>query len=251
MGEEQVKGPVVSMLQGKLGNCMWEIAAGKSYAERTGRPYYIFFYDKQGDREEFSPILSRFERVDFIVCPRIEWYERADNVYNPIPEDFQDTIPIYLFGYYGNEKYYDKEKVKEWFKAPDGVLEKLNEKYGDLTDCVHISVRRGDYIQLGHAFDSGWYEFSYHEHFEGKKAFITSDDINWCKKNLWIPNAIYAEDSNPIEDLYGGIQCKDHISYNGSFGWWAAWLGERPDSKTIIPSKWFVDPPENWIQKDR
>ncbi len=247
--QEFYKAPVVSMLQGRLGNCMWEIAAGKSYAERCGREYYIFFNDAQGDIDEFKPIISRFERVDFMATPRIEWYERQTFQFNPIGE-FEDFVPVYLFGYYGNERYYDKEKVKEWFKAPDDVLEKINQKYGDLSNCVHISVRRGDYVNLGHALNPSWYEFAYHEHFEGKRVFITSDDIGWCKNNLWFPDAIYSEDSNAIEDLYAGVQCKDHIAYNGSFGWWCAWLGEKPDSKTVIPSNWFVDPPKNWIEKD-
>lgn len=240
------KAPVISILAGRLGNCMWEIAAGKSYAERCGRNFFIFFGDAQGDTNEFKPIISRFERIDFLVAPRIEWYERQTQEFVPIGE-FEDFIPITLNGYFGDERYYDKENVKEWFKAPEGLTEKITAKYGDLTDYVHIAVRRGDYVDLGISLPPGWYEAAYTNFFYGKKAFITSDDINWCKENLHIPYAVFAEHVDAIEDLYAGTLCKDHIVYNGSFGWWGAWLGEKEDSKIVAKCGFFKSVPDKWI----
>ena len=245
---EEYKPPVISMLGGRLGNCMFQIAAGQSYAKEYGRPYFVFFNDSQPDNPDFDYILSNYKRTYSLPDERIEWREFSDFSYNKIPAPIREDMPVLIYGYFADERYFDRDDVNEWFKAPEGMKEHVFNKYGDLSDCVSINVRRGDYVELGIALDADWYLSAYHNFFEGKRAFITGDDIEWAKENINIPNAIYSHDSNPIEDLYATSFCKDHICYNGTFGWWASYLGEKEDSKIVVKSGYFKSLPYKWIE---
>jgi hypothetical protein len=59
-------------------------------------------------------------------------------------------------------------------------------------------------------------------------VLISSDDIDWCKNNINIPNAIYINDctNDIIEILYYLSKCKHHIGSCSTFSWWCAWLNE-------------------------
>lgn len=247
------KEPVISVLEGCLGNCMFQIAAGLTYANSLGRPYKVFFNDLRQYNKDFEFLLSRYERIDDIPENRMEWNEEYPYMFQPI-ERCDSELPIVLHGYFQDERFFNRMDVLKWFEAPPGYEYSIYEKYGDISDFVSISVRRGDYVELGIAPSKDWYEEAYFRFFNGKKAFITSDDMDWCKRNISIEGAIYSEGGIPMEDLYGCALCKDHITYNGTFGWWGAYLGEIPCSVIVAKSDWFGDPenrckiiPDRWI----
>ena len=240
------KAPVISVLMGRLGNCMFQAAAGKSYAEKMGRDFYVAFFDYKAFNSENAIILSRFNWTIDIPDDRADIRENPNRQYYPIP-DFHDELAVVLFGYYQDERYFKREDVLEWYKSPYGMNQHIISKYGDITDCVHISVRRGDYVDNGIALGAEWYNEAYFQHFNGQRAVICSDDIEWCKHNLKIPGAIFSDHESAMEDMYTGALCKDHICYNGSFGWWSSYLGERPDSKIVIKDGYFKSLPEKWI----
>lgn len=246
--------PVISVLKGCLGNCMFQIAAGLTYANSLGRPYRVYYDDARQYNPQFEFILERYERVDELPKNGMEWREPDDQEYVPIKEMICDC-PLVLYGYFQDERYFKKNEVLKWFEAPPGYEFGIYEKYGDLSDFVSISVRRGDYVDLGIETPEIWYENAYHTFFEGRRAFITSDDMDWCKRNLKIPNAIYSEGGIPMEDLYGCAICKDHITYNGSFGWWGAYLGEIDGSIIVAKNIWHDEienksktVPDRWIK---
>lgn len=247
---EEYKAPVISILEGRLGNCMFQIAAGLSYANELGRPYRIFCDDERQETTDFGYILNNFLRLYNIPADRLEWheYESQEYVKIPFPPAEAENLPVLLFGYFEDERYFDRDEIMELFKPPVGLKEKIFKKYGDLTDCVSISVRCGDFVDVGMFLPPEWYENAYNTHFSGKTAYITSDDIDWCRENIKIPGAIFAENNTPIEDLYSCSFCKDHITYDGTFGWWGAYLGEKEDSKIVIKKRHFNSLPDKWIQ---
>lgn len=88
--------------------------------------------------------------------------------------------------------------------------------------------------------------------------FIFSTDIKRASKileNLNEPNLTYI---NPILekdsakfDLHLMSLCENFIISNGTFYWWAAYLGEKNDSHIIAPKQGFINKdsiPNNWHQ---
>ena len=68
----------------------------------------------------------------------------------------------------------------------------------------------------------------------------TNQDIEWCKENLDIKNAVYIHNEDLID--FKMMQFSDHnIISNSSFSWWAAWLNNNPQKRIISPKV------ENWF----
>jgi hypothetical protein len=87
--------------------------------------------------------------------------------------------------------------------------------------------------------------------------FVFSDDIDWVKTNIPVPQATYIEGNMGV-DAYIDMQlmslCRHHIIANSSFSWWGAWLNPDPEKIVIAPSEWFIGRsrpdvvPDNWTK---
>lgn len=138
------------------------------------------------------------------------------------------------------EKHFDKDKTKQLFK--------FKKQYPEYFDYVGITIRRGDYIELNSIWYSSpmeYFEKAYHEYFEGKMCLISSNDIEYCKKNLKIPadKVVWADDLT--DELLTKINmlscCKNFIGSSSTFSWWCAWLNEENKEKIIFPHTWFKE----------
>ena len=136
-------------------------------------------------------------------------------------------------------------------------------------ESIGIHIRRGDLVTSSlYSNTIGTLGMEYYrnsvrfmkENVKDPRAYIFSDDPEWCKKNIDfdIPFEI-------IGPEYAGIRasghltllaaCKHQIISNSTFAWWAAWLNEHPDKIVIGPSAWFKDKslvnteifPKSWI----
>lgn len=176
--------------------------------------------------------------------------------------------PKYLEGYWQSEKYFAaySEIIRNDFKFPK--LDAQNKEYADKiqhTESVSIHIRMGDYIN--HPLHGGICTIEYYQRaIDFIKAkldkpifFIFSNDVEWCKNNLQLENAIYVtgnDGQNSYRDMQLMSMCKHNIIANSSFSWWGAWLNNNPDKVVIAPSRWFNDPtintkdllPDSWIQ---
>lgn len=127
--------------------------------------------------------------------------------------------------------------------------------------CIH--VRRGDYLQkensiIFNVLSIEYYQKVYQElskELEVITTFIFSDDVEFCKKNLDIPNSTYIENCTVIEDLFLMSICKYHIISNSTFSWWGAFLSKTTE-KVFVPAQWFrpnriekIIFPENWEKR--
>ena len=76
---------------------------------------------------------------------------------------------------------------------------------------------------------------------EDTQFIIFSDDINWCRRNVVIDDAVYVErkGGTAIDDLSLAAQCKNIIMANSTFSWWSAWLNRNPDKIVIGPTPAF------------
>lgn len=239
-------------LIGRLGNNLFQIAMAVGYANKHGVDFNI-------PKWEYAHCF----KTDFTnVATGTEFVGEKGFHY----QEFPFIKDVKFFGYFQSEKYFKhcEDKIREMFTFNDGIVAKMNNKYGDLLkvkDACSVHIRRGDYI--GNNFHEVCHLQYYKDAIaEMKKRtdiywfLIFSDDIAWCKENLKGENFVFIEDNSNIEDLYLQTQCSHNIICNSSFSWWGSWLGGNKDKIVIAPDKWFNDTsmntsdllPKEWIK---
>ena len=126
----------------------------------------------------------------------------------------------------------------------------------DQSNSVAIHIRRGDYVSVDYFLKNfGTCSIQYYENalndldqqLVDPQYFIFSDDPDWVKKNLILPEQstfiIHNVGKSDYEDFRLMMHCKHFIIANSSFSWWAAWLGSYSDKKVIAPANWFNNDP--------
>lgn len=242
---------VTCTLQGRLGNCFYQIANCLAYAFKYGTKYYIptiaphnhdglnpFKIENTGEPlsmrtpqfgERHIALHRGGTKVNQGIYRRILQYENDLN----------------FIGYFQSFKYFDdyRKQILEAFNLPIGYFE----------DVVSIHVRRGDFLKLK-GFDV--LTFSYYakciEHFRelGYKVFyIYSDDMQYCKamfSNEAFSDCefLFIEGNTDLEDLCSMASCAHNIVANSSFSFVAAWLNQNPKKMVLCPDEsycWYND----------
>ena len=267
------------MLQGGLGNQLFQYAMGLAQAQRLG-------VELQLDASRLGGKPHRILNLDLFEGPA-----KHKVVYGSTPTvveqgfqygDYDVVDDDVLCGYWQCEEYF-RTYVPQMFRAlrpaqPFPQLffpyaERLITEAGDAS-CF-LGIRRGDYIakQDYHGvLPLDYYEraLRYVHNMTGKrpKVFVFSDDMDWCKNELKLPyqfevvgsyfptvgNVKGREDA----DIYLMGLCHNAIIANSSFHWWGAWAGDfRQQSRVVVaPQQWFtttaVDSstvtPERWAR---
>lgn len=152
------------------------------------------------------------------------------------------------------------------FKAP---TDEKNVELAELikkNNAVSLHVRRGDYQNthwqniLGVIKGINYYTDAMafiDKSVPYPKYFVFSDDMDWVKQNLIIPDAVYINHNSgktAYVDMYLMSLCKHNIIANSTFSWWAAWLNKHENKIVIMPDKWMNNNscegifPEKWIR---
>lgn len=166
---------------------------------------------------------------------------------------------ICFVGRWQSELYF-KDAAKQ-IKNEFTIKYQLNDeikKYQDIINscnavCLH--VRRADLItSTAYSKSIGVLNWSYYENaltYIREKVinpvfFVFSDDIEWCTKNIILPEKTYF-----MNDLTAGIKaeghlflmqkCKHFIISNSTYAWWGAWLSDELDKQVVYPAKWYSD----------
>lgn len=174
----------------------------------------------------------------------------------------------YLIGYWQSESYFAeiKEQIRKDFTFP--LLDVANQLIADQisnTNAISIHIRMGDY--LNHPLHGGICTKEFYlraidiikDKVENPQFFVFSNEIDWCKNNLPLANAVYIggnDGENSYRDMQLMSMCKHNIIANSSFSWWGAWLNGNTDKIVIAPAKWFNDPkintsdllPASWVK---
>ncbi len=179
-----------------------------------------------------------------------------DPLFMQIPDD------SYLMGYWQSWRYfehvastiYDELQPSEPLSLPS---EKLAEEM-TARKSLFIHVRRGDYVTSAtvkeHHGVLGLDHYQrairmLQDRFEGVRAFIFSDDLEWCRSaftplglNSTFVDCNRGEDS--WQDLFLMASCHHAIIANSSFSWWGAWMGDHRagnrDRMVIAPRRWLA-----------
>ena len=265
------------ILRGGLGNQMFQYALLLSLRNRG---FYvdvdISYYDfvKMHNGYELNRIFGIKEKTTSKQGLHITWL-RFLNRYKPkylckfdklyYDESVLISPKHYLFGYWQDERYFNKieDKIRSVFTFKD-IDDENNIIAQEIrqNNSVSLHVRRGDYAAFGMTILGKEYYCNAVEYIKSKVEnpvfYIFSDDeavaktiAERCGKKSCIVNRNKGSDS--YKDMYLMSQCKHNIIANSSFSWWGAWLNVHKDKIVIAPAEWdkkksFFKPQcENWI----
>jgi len=265
---------------GRLGNQLYQYAAAKSVALKTGNilkipnPDHMKWHGQNCllksfkldceylELQEYNDIESRFIEPDHMkYCPEIF----------DVPKNTD------LYGFFQSIHYFEEfeDQIRREFCLLDTLENEASDYISSLkkdgAQIVSLHVRRGDNTDgtnpsLGHYYgdndvfqgDSvfGRYFQEARKKFEGinvKYLIFTGGsrdqksnekDIEWCKNNISGENILYCEDKSDIMDFAIMKACDHNITcHNTSFGWWAAYLNKNKEKIVVAPKNYFVEDP--------
>jgi len=261
-------------LKGGLGNMLFQIAAGYSFAIKNNTELCFINLEEHleylnNDSTHQVNLKHAFEYLKLNQFSNKKTVNKQPQKYtvSSFPFEYFNLIPkndSLIEDFFQSEKYFlDNEKaIKNDFKATDEIKEMLNkfDFFSYRTTAIH--VRRGDYInfnQFHHVQSIEYYQKAIDLTKDFTEKFIIfSDDIQWCKNNFKGNKFIFIENQKDYIELYMMANCQNNIISNSSFSWWAAWLNENKNKVIIAPQKWFGPAlnylsekdiiPEQWIK---
>ena len=258
---------VYSTLTDRIGNLLFQIAAGASLAKKHNTNYQGCVIDKLVPEgitlaeyiDQYKEnILRKINMSNGIPEESVEYIQPAFS-YSPVPY-FEN---IRLSGYYQSEKFFDKKLVAELFSIDDKSKKHIEESYGEIfkNEIISINVRRGDYLKRPlrqPICEMPYFKKAINYFGRDKRYLIISDDIEWCKKKFIGDNYLFIDDEPPVIDLYLQTYCTHNIISNSTFSWWGAWLNPNVNKIVVAPKNWFgvqmkeLDTkdliPDNWVR---
>lgn len=164
----------------------------------------------------------------------------------------------YFDGYWQSEKYFEnvRDVVRKEFVFSEDIGS-VNKSIYDLIGSVNsigIHVRRGDYLSNKVVYEKYGClcDIKYYNNAINRMSsltvdpffFVFSDDIDWAKLHLQLPENTVFIDWNIGLDSYKDLQllsaCQHTVISNSSFSWWAAWLNSNSSKIVVAPSRWKV-----------
>jgi len=267
------------ILQGGLGNQMFEYAAAYALARRNNVPLALdmSYMDVFGHKSWCRPYelsvfglhnISKFTSDRHLAVrflPRLRtWCRKRDlSTIGRYVFDVEslDKAPhgksLILFDYFANCHLFDqyREDLLRAFTfvlKPNDVNDILLKEIAE-TDSVSVHIRRGDYLNSANAnvfFQPTveWYQqtIAYiNEHVKAPHYYFFSDDIAWVKEQFAdVQNATFV-DINHGKDAYNDMRlmsaCKHNIIANSTFSWWGAWLNTNSSKIVIAPARYYMN----------
>lgn len=152
-------------------------------------------------------------------------------------------------GFWQSEEYFKEEAeyVRSLFTFPAltepenlALLPQIEQ-----SQSVGVHVRRGDYLTVTRFLNLGETDY-YAQAIQRMQAmvaeprfFVFSDDPQWCREHLPLPENTVFVNWNHGENSYRDMQlmslCRHNIIANSSFSWWGAWLNAHEDKIVIAP----------------
>lgn len=250
---------------GELGNNLFQLSTLLSLKQRFGYEYCIpnyriYWNDKNNHSLEFNDLFEyqfNYQNIDLIE------YVHRDRLttdhpdfthkYSPLSNIKNDTC---IVGYFQSEKYFSDittDLKNKYFKFKKESINKVSNKYGDLSKTAILHVRRGRdrlteciYAKSFNQFSSDYYERGVNylqQNYTIDNILLISDHIEWCKKNIKIKNINFIENTSNIDDFVLYSMCKYNILGNSTFSWWSSWLNQNKDviKITFPPKNYFVE----------
>ena len=258
---------VIVKLWGGLGNQMFQYALYLAYKHKhvtvkLDKSFYDTYHDFNGYELEKifaiqpdysgaleTSLLKAFSKLGskLLGTPYKETTDMLCNYY----EEVAEMKSGFLKGYWQSEKYFSDctniIRSAFAFSSPDDEKNKNTLAEMKNTNSVSVHIRRGDYLEQNRDWAIGpeYYKKAISEmqhRLESPVFFVFSDDIQWVKDNIDVPNPTYVTwntKENSFRDMQLMSSCKHNIIANSSFSWWGAWLNENPGKIVLTPNRWF------------
>lgn len=227
-----------------LGNQLFILAAGESFAKQSGREFYIHehvsSYSPHSHRNYYDSILKGWRPFYRQMGASITFSEAG-----PVPEypdwgtilKSREEQDIQMTGFFQHWKYI--EPVREEFVNRLSFNTQIQFKYPDISEKVFLHVRGGDYLTWGGFVDLTKYYRNCLDIVKPRKIVVFTNDQEYTRKILeGIDYEIINE--NEEDSLFLMSKCYGGICANSSFSWWGAYL--NPNRPIFIPSGWGSDP---------
>jgi len=272
-----MSGRVISRIYAGMGNQMFQYAAGRALALRSGSSFQL---DCRHLQSRGSPPygLSHFNVQRALVSGTLPPQRKGQRIRHYFwrklrlsPRLVEEKRPgfderllahltdVYLTGYRQSERYFadaaDTIRVDFQFITPpdrDNAhhLERIRAE-----PAVSLHIRRGDYLLPLVQKQFGAPSLKYYSDavnlIASKMAvqpviYVFSDEPEWARDNLVLPFEMHVMAHNGPDKNYEDMRlmsaCRHHVIANSSFSWWGAWLNPSPDKIVVAPKPWFIDP---------
>ena len=240
------------ILQGRLGNNLWQIAAAATLAKEIKTDFCAYadpnYYCAEPDSCSLPEYIEPFRTTIF---RKVKFTDKLPENGVVIEECvlrnqvFDKDVDYILKGFFAMQ--YDNSIVSELFEIDIDTKKYILDKYPEISigNTCAIVVRRGDYLQHIEEYTICTSYYKRAINVMGKKHKISSyicisDDVEWCRKYfLGCNNITFVDNEPPLIDLYITSLCKHHIISNSSFAIWGVELSNNIDKMVIIPKPWF------------
>ncbi|KAM4703057.1 uncharacterized protein WCC33_011631 [Rhinophrynus dorsalis] len=228
---------------GRLGNLMGEYATLYALAKLNGHQAYVL----PGMHSQLSKIFKiKLPVIHQEVANRIKWknyglHDWMSPEYSNIKGEY-----VKLSGYPCSWTFYDhiKDEILQEFTFHDFIVEETNaflsRVRGDKKNVtfVGVHVRRGDYVNVmpkawkGVVADKSYFQKAmdyFRKKYDNSLFVVTSNDMNWCKKNInnSLEDVHFAGDGkegSPGRDFAILAHCNHTIMSIGTFGFWVGYI---------------------------
>jgi len=236
---------IVIKIMGGLGNQLFQVFAGMSYAFDNQLDYVID--DQTSDGRKICKIFNVISSSIYH-CPQKNIYKEKEFHYQPIPNK---KCSFMIDGYFQSYKYFEKN-----FNIICKILNidtLRNERRMSIKkEIISIHFRFDDYLKLKEYFIVQRVDY----YIEALRYFSPDDqtllffyqqsDTVMAKEYI---QAIIKETNFEYKEIEKGLKdweemlymsnCSHNIIANSTFSWWGAYLNDNPYKKVIYPKGWF------------
>lgn len=265
---------VIVGLGGRLGNQMFQYAAGKALAMRldaslafegygsdSKKKSRVQIFDAFGISANFTAIRSRRADKIRVKLARLGLPVRMRGLPIYVEPHYQYDSRFeslksgrYLIGAWQSSRYF--EGIRQCllddfsFKGElSGGARDMEKAIAAAACPVAVHVRRGDFVNNPRILDRhGLCERDYYESamqvirsaHSDSTFFVFSDDIERVKEEFaGLNDLVFVSGNTQEEDLHLMSSCRHNIIANSTFSWWAAWLNPHPDKIVVAPRQWM------------
>ena len=247
-GLTNIKTLNINMTNGRFGNLIYPLMVGATYA-KTYRIDDINVFEVY---EELFPDIFKDSLRNIFNFKSSNLIRPANDIFytcsmnNSIQRYNKEVVT--LGGYLQNCELIDEDYCREIFKCPNEIKEQIHNTYGDLSEVIGLSIRRGDFVNhhIYQVLSVEFIERVIDKYYKGRTILCCSDDIKWCKENLsHISNIIFqeVEENKLLIDWFVLTMTWSNILSCSSFSQSAALL--NPRKHCVVPTPYFK--PESGI----